>query len=91
MELLQSDIDAVCAYMNDGMLDTTTFIAKKLSGIDGVTSARLIGMTEEVARFELSLEGGEHREADIPWRGRVENRADMKTHLFALLDAASVA
>lgn len=89
MALLQSDIDAVCAYMNGGMLDTTTFIAKKLSGVPGVTSARLIGMTEDVARFELDLESGERGEADVPWRGRVENRADMKTQLFALLDAAS--
>jgi hypothetical protein len=88
--LLQSDIDAVCAYMNDGMLETNTFIAKKLSGVAGVVSARLSGMTEEAAQFELELEQGEGREVEIPWRGRVENRADMKTQLFALLDAASV-
>jgi hypothetical protein len=87
MSLSREDIDAVCAYMNSGMADTNLYIVQRLGGVAKAESAVLSDITESHAHFSATV-GGDRTEVSIPWEIRVGDRADMKTALFGLLDAA---
>jgi hypothetical protein len=87
MSFSEADVAAVCGYMNSGMADTNLYIVQKLSYLKTASSAELVGITESHAHFSVTV-GGNSNEVSIPWEIRVGDRADMKTALFGLLDAA---
>jgi hypothetical protein len=87
MSLNREDVDAVCEYMNSGMADTNLYIVQKLGGYRDALAAQLTDITESHAHFSVTV-GGDRTEVSIPWEIRVGDRADMKTALFGLLDAA---
>lgn len=87
MSFSKEDVVAVCGYMNSGMADTNLYIVQKLSYLKTASAAELVDITESHARFSVTV-GGKSSEVSIPWEIRVGDRADMKTALFGLLDAA---
>ncbi len=83
-------IAAVTAHMNTDHPEDNLLIARSLGGLPEATSATMVGLDPQGARFAAEVDG-DTTEFDVPWAVEVTERVTIRHEVVRMYHEACVA
>ena len=83
-------VAAVCRHMNEDHPEDSLLICRTLGGKPDATAARMVGLDESGADFEVTVDGRRER-VRLPWSTTVTERPQIRREVVRMYDEACAA